>query len=339
MSVFNATGVLVLFLFFLAAAFCLSLFIGSYGIEPLSLVQFLIHKVMPGAFPGPWPETYDSILINIRLPRLLLGMLVGASLSAAGTVFQGLFRNPLADSYTLGLSTGASFGAALALAFFPGEFNVTASAFIFGLLAVGAAYGLARQSGEVPAVALILAGVIVSALFSALIAIIQYMVDPLKLQGIVFWLMGGLNMANWQAVAVVGPLIMFTLLILSLLGWRLNILSMGDAEAKSLGLDVEKNKAVFIILVSLGVSAAVSVSGAIGWVGLMAPHIIRMAAGADHRKLLPLTAIGGAAFMLLADDLARGLFTFELPVGIVTTVLGAPFFAYLMKNRAKGGWT
>lgn len=319
----------------LAGIFIFSLFVGSYGIQPSTIIQFLINKILPGSFPGPWPEMYDNILIDIRMPRLILAMLVGASLSAAGTIFQGLFRNPLADSYTLGLSTGASFGAALAMAFFPGSFTVMASAFVFGLLAVGGAYGLARHTGETPAVSLILAGIIVSALFSALIAIIQYIVDPLKLQGIIFWLMGGLNMANWQDIRVIGPLILFAVLSLSLMGWRLNILSLGDVEARSLGIDVERSKAVLVVLASLAVAAAVSVSGVIGWVGLMVPHVLRMITGPDHCRLVPLTAIGGAAFLLLADDLSRGLLPFELPIGIVTTILGAPFFAYLLKRRSK----
>jgi len=320
----------------LAGVFIFSLFIGSYGIAPAELTQFMINKLLPGTFPGPWPETYDGIIIDIRLPRLLLAIFVGSSLAVAGAVFQGLFKNPLADSYTLGLSTGASFGAALAFAFFPGHYTIMASAFLFGLIAVAAAYGLARQTGEAPAISLILAGIIVSALFSALIAIVQYMVDPLKLQGIVFWLMGGLNSANWQDIWTTGPLILFSLLLLSLLGWRLNILSLGDVEARSLGLNVDRNKAALVVLASLAVASAVSVSGVIGWVGLMVPHMIRMTAGPDHSRLLPLSAFGGAAFVLLADDISRGIFAFEIPIGVVTTLLGAPFFAYLLRRRMRG---
>lgn len=329
-------GIGLIFPLFLAGIFCISLFIGSFGITPLEIVQFLCNRVLPGSFPGSWPDMYEDIIMNIRLPRLLLAMLVGASLSTAGVVFQGLFRNPLADSYTLGLSSGASFGAALAMAFFPGELTVTISAFLCGLVAVGAAYGLARQPGETPIVTLVLGGVIVSAIFSALIALIQYIVDPLKLQGIVFWLMGGLNLANWYAIRTTGPLIIFALLLLCVMGWRLNVLSLGDVEAGSLGISVERDKVVFVLLASLAVAAAVSVSGIIGWVGLIIPHVVRMMTGPDHSRLIPLSAIGGAAFVLLADDVSRGIFSFELPIGIVTTMLGAPFLAYLLRKKNGG---
>lgn len=327
----------VFFSLLLVIVFFFSLFLGTYDFQPLLLAKFLCNKIIPGAFPGNWPDSYETVILNIRLPRVLLAMLVGAALSTAGASFQGLFKNPLVEPYTLGLSTGAGFGAALALAFLPGKLSVSLVAFTFGLLAAFLAYSLARQKGETPVVSLVLAGVIVSALFSALISLVQYIVDPLKVQGIVFWLMGGLNLATWKDIQTAGPFIMFSILLLILLGWRLNILSLGDAEAKSLGLDVEKNKGLIVVLATLAASCAVAVSGVIGWIGLMVPHIVRMLVGPDHTQLLPLSALAGAAFLLLADDMARTIFTYEIPVGVITTLLGAPFFAYLLK-KAKGGW-
>jgi len=324
----------------LIGTFFFSLFLGSYEFQPKELIKFLINRIVPGLFAGSWPDTYETVILNIRLPRLILAMLVGAALSIAGTSFQGLFKNPLVEPYTLGLSTGAGFGAALALAFWPGYLSVSLLAFFFGLLAAVLAYGLAWQGGETHVVSLVLAGVIVSALFSALISLVQYLVDPLKLQGIVFWLMGGLSLASWKDIQSAGPLIIFSILMLSLLGWKLNVLSLGDTEARSLGLNVEKNRALIVVLATLAASSAVAVSGVIGWIGLMIPHIVRMLVGPDHSQLLPLSALGGAAFLLIADDLARTAFIYEIPVGVITTLLGAPFFAYLLKSKSKkGGWT
>lgn len=323
----------------LIGTFFFSLFLGSYEFQHKELIKFLVNQVIPGLFSGPWPDIYETVIMDIRLPRLILAMLVGAALSVAGASFQGLFKNPLVEPYTLGLSTGAGFGAAIALAFWPGYLSVSLSAFVFGLLAAALTYGLAWQDGETHVISLVLAGVIVSALFSALISLVQYLVDPLKLQGIVFWLMGGLSLASWKDIQSAGPFIMFSILMISLLGWRLNVLSLGDTEAKSLGLDVEKNRVLIVILATLAASSAVAVSGVIGWIGLMIPHVVRMLVGPDHSQLLPLSALGGATFLLIADNLARTAFIYEIPVGVITTLLGAPFFAYLLKSKRKGGWT
>ncbi len=278
-----------------------------------------------------------AVVFDIRLPRVLLAALVGVALSASGVTLQGIFRNPLVDPYILGISAGAALGCALSVGFMP-DVPVQFLAFVFGVLAVMLAYTMAKTQGEISRLPLILSGIIMSAFFTAMLSIIKFLVDPMKLQSIVFWLMGSFALADWKLVGIAAIGIGLGMLPLLLMRWRMNVMSMGEDEAKGLGINVSRDRIIFIAAATLGVSIAVSVSGIIGWVGLMVPHLIRMIAGPDHKSLLPLSMAGGATFMIIADTMARNLTGYDIPVGIITAIIGAPFFVYLMRKGGTESW-
>ena len=316
-------------------AFLISMNMGTYPVSGIELVEIVFSRLM-GHDLG-LPAVYDTVIFNIRLPRILLAMLVGASLSISGVTLQGIFRNPLVSPFVLGLSSGAAFGAALAMSVFP-WMPLQMGAFVFSLLAVGSAYFMARRKGEVPVISLVLAGVVVSSVFGALLAIIQFAVDARSLQSIVYWNMGTLSTASWSKVEIAAPWVLAGCLILMALRWRLNVLALGEEEARSVGMNLELYKFVFIVTATLVASAAVAVAGIIGLVGLIVPHMVRMVFGPDHRILIPLSVTVGASFLVLVDDVARAAFSFEVPVGIITTLLGAPVFIYLLRATRAGGW-
>jgi len=306
-----------------------ALFLGAYGVAPMQVIRILAGRAVGT------PEA--GIILDIRLPRIVLAALVGGALSAAGTTLQAVLRNPLVDPFMLGISAGAAFGCALVIGFLPAV-PLPLMAFLVGGLAVLAACAMAKASGQFSRLSLVLAGVIVSALFSALLAIVKFLVDPQKLQSIVYWLMGSFALADWSQVGSAGLGIGLGCLPLVLFRWQLNVLSLGDDEARSLGVHVGRQRALFIAGATLAATSAVAVSGIIGWIGLMVPHLVRMAAGPDHRRLLPLSMAGGAAVMIGADTVARSLTMADLPVGIITAVAGAPFFLYLMRRGGKESW-
>jgi iron complex transport system permease protein len=274
---------------------------------------------------------------NIRLPRVILAILAGMAFSVSGSVFQSLFKNPLVDSYILGLSAGASFGAALALSFLPAV-PVQLLAFVFGLGAVGLTYLAARGSGAVTTISLVLAGVMVSAVFSAFLWIIQMIVDPIKLQGIVYWLMGSFATASWDKVISALPLIFVGTLGVYAMRWNLNVISMGEEEARSMGIHVKRDTLLLILFAAMASTSAVAMCGIVGLVGLIIPQAVRMLFGPDNRTLVPLSMALGAAYLLLVDTLARNLVSFEIPVGIITTLVGAPFFILILRQTRAGGW-
>ncbi len=210
--------------------------------------------------------------------------------------------------------------------------------FVFGALAVIIACAMARSGGEISRLSLVLSGVIVSALFTALLSIIKFLVDPMKLQSIVYWLMGSFSLADWPQVRSAGIGILLGCAPVFFLRWRLNVISMGDEEARSMGVNVNRKRVIFIAAATLAVTSAVAVSGIIGWIGLMTPHLVRMLAGPDHRRLIPLTMAGGATFMIVADTVARNLSSADVPVGIITALAGAPFFIYLMRRGGAESW-
>lgn len=311
-----------------------ALFIGAYGIAPFDILRFL-YEALFDPFAPAGPE--KAILFDIRLPRVVLAGLVGIALGGSGVTLQGIFRNPLVDPFILGVSAGAAFGCALSVGFFP-SLPVQLLAFAFGLLSVVLTFTVARTQGEVSRLPLILSGVIISAFFTALVSIVKFLVDPHKLQSIVFWLMGSFALADWRLAGTAAFGVAAGLIPIFIMRWRLNIMSMGEEEAKTLGIQVRRERIIFVAASTLMVSTAVSVSGIIGWVGLMVPHLIRMMTGPDHRTLAPLSMAGGAAFMIFADTTARSLTNFDIPVGIVTAVIGAPFFVYLMKRGGSDSW-
>ena len=282
------------------------------------------------------PEQYalmQNILWNVRLPRILLTFMVGAALATAGNGLQALFRNPLVDSYVLGISSGAAFGAALALSFNLNSPNLLA--FIFGIAAVLLTYLFAyqKQEQQTSLVMIILAGMIVSGLFLAGLTIIQYISDPFKLQAIVQWTMGNLHQANWDKVQYAVLPICIGLLGLFLMRWRLNLLALGTEEAQAVGINPKWEQILLIGLVALCTSASVAAAGIISLYGLFMPHIVRILVGPDHRATIPCNMILGGCFLLLIDNFSRVLLSFEIPIGIFTMLLGAPFFLLLMKSQ------
>jgi iron complex transport system permease protein len=312
-----------------------ALFIGAYDISPIETLRVLFREIMPFFQNPDSPER--AIVIDIRLPRILLAGLVGVALSVTGVTFQGIFRNPLVDPFILGISAGAAFGCAISIGFLP-QLPIQIMAFVFGSSAVVLAYMISRTQGEISRLPLILSGVIISAFFSAMVSIIKFLVDPMKLQNIVYWLMGSFSLADWNYVRIVAIGLLISLVPIFFMRWRLNVMSMGDDEARAMGVNVKRDRIIFIASSTIAVSVAVSVSGIIGWVGLMVPHLIRMMTGPDHRSLVPLSMAGGAAFMIVADTIARNLTSFDLPVGIITAITGAPFFIYLMKRGGRDSW-
>lgn len=313
----------------------IAIFIGAYGVSPIMVLKILFNELVPIFGMADIPE--KAIVIDIRLPRVILAGLVGIALSGSGVTLQGIFRNPLVDPFILGVSAGAAFGCALSIGFFP-SLPVQIMAFIFGIASVALAYSIAKMQGEVSRLPLILSGVIISAFFTAMVSIVKFLVDPHKLQSIVYWLMGSFSLADWRAVKIGAVGVLFGVLPIFLMRWRLNVMSMGEEEAKALGVNIKRERLLFIGFSTFAVAVATSLCGIIGWVGLMVPHLVRMLTGPDHRSLVPLSLCAGAAFMIAADTVSRTLTTFDIPVGIITALTGAPFFIYLMKRGGKEAW-
>lgn len=311
----------------------LSLCIGRY---PVSLGQVF------AVLGHPFQDTRDiahAVVMDIRLPRAVIGALVGGALAVSGTAFQGLFKNPLVSSGILGVSSGAGFGAALGILLFHSVSATYPLALFFGMLAVFLSYMIGRIYQKTPAIMLVLGGVIVSSVFSALISLVKYVADPYEqLPAIVFWLMGSLAGARLGDLMIAGPPIVLGALGLFLVRFRINVLSMGDKEAHTLGAHMGLTKVLVIACATLATAGAVSVSGVIGWVGLIIPHIGRMLAGNDNRVLIPVSFSMGASFLTLIDVASRVLTGSEIPIGILTALFGAPFFVYLLKKTKGRGW-
>jgi len=318
-------------------AVLLSLSVGRYPVEALAVIQVIWCKITMQ--PCPIDEIYQAVVWDIRLPRAILGAMVGGCLAISGASFQGLFRNPLVNAGLLGVSSGAGFGASLAIILFDNVLLTYVFAFGFGMSAVILSYLIARVYKATPTIMLVLGGVIVSSIFSALISLLKYMADPTnELPAIVFWLMGSLASARFSDIKVAGLPMLIGVSGLLLLRWRINVLSMGDREAHTLGLNTTLNKGIIIACASLATAGAVCVSGIIGWVGLVIPHIGRMLVGNDNRILIPVSFSLGAVFLVIVDDVSRILTGGEIPLGILTALVGAPFFVYLLKKTKGGGW-
>jgi len=269
-----------------------------------------------------------------------LGAMVGGCLAVSGASFQGLFRNPLVSSGILGVSSGAGFGAALAIILFQGNTSaIYIFAFAFALLAVLLSYLIGRVYNTTPTITLVLGGVVVSSIFSALISFAKYVADPYQdLPAIVFWLMGSLATARYHDILVAGIPMSIGIAGLLAIRWRINVLSMGDREAHSLGVNLAVDKGIVIVCASLATAGAVCVSGIIGWVGLVIPHICRMIVGNDNRVLIPASLSLGACFLVLVDNVGRIITGSEMPLGILTALIGGPFFVWLLKKTKGGSW-
>lgn len=310
--------------------FIIFLFFGRYHISP----QDLIHATQQDA---AWILFY-----KVRLPRVLIAMFVGAALSAAGVALQGISRNPLVGPEILGVSSGAGFGAACAILFLGNNMlSIQLTSFLFGLLAVMISYSVSKSLREYGSstLTLILAGISISAVFSALISILKYVADPYDdLPQIVYWLMGSFAAVTWHNAFNTLPGLIIGIFLLLLLRWRINILSLGQEEARALGINYERNRILLISAATLATAAAVSISGIISWVGLIVPHITRKLVGPDHALLMPASLSLGAVFMAGCDTIARTLYTFEIPIGIITSLVGAPLFIIMLKKGGRRIW-
>lgn len=277
------------------------------------------------------PPGAENVLFRIRLPRIAAAALVGASLSAAGVCYQGMFRNPMVSPDILGASTGAGFGAAVAILLGAGYFGISASAFCCGLAAVFVSYLVSRLSRTNPTVAMILAGMMVSSLFSAATSYVKLVADTQQqLPAITYWLMGSLSAIKQEDVLFLVFPFLCGLAPLFLLRWRINLLTVGDEEARSMGVNTTLLRLVVVVCATLLTASSVAVSGMIGWIGLVIPHFCRMLFGYDYRRLIPAATLFGASFLVIVDDVARLAISGELPLGILTAFIGAPLFLYLI---------
>lgn len=310
-----------------------SLLVGRYALSPGQLVHMLWARVTGGA--ADWPISDDKVVFAVRLPRVAAAALVGAALAVSGAAYQGMFRNPMVSPDILGASTGAGFGAAVAILLGAGYLGISAAAFCCGLLAVAAAWLVSRLSKADQAVALILAGMMISSLFSAGTSFVKLVADTQQqLPAITYWLMGSLSSIKDKDVVFLAIPVALGMIPLFFLRWRMNLLTVGEEEAQSMGVNTRRLRGAVIVCATLLTSASVAVSGMIGWVGLVIPHFCRMLFGYDYRRLIPAGALFGAAFLLAVDDIARLVTTGELPLGILTAFVGAPLFLYLI---ATGG--
>lgn len=304
---------------------------GKYPVPPGDLVRLLLS---PLGLCEPPDETVQTVLWHIRLPRILAGLAIGALLGAAGAAYQSMFRNPLVSPDILGVSAGAGLGAAAAIFLGLSLVAVQALAFAGGLVAVTAVYliaGAVRRHD--PVLVLVLAGVAIGALLGAGIALLKILADPYtQLPGITFWLLGGLNTVTSNDLLATLPAMLIGVLPLILLRWRINLLNLGDDEASALGVDVRMLRRVLIAAATLGTAAAVSLAGIIGWVGLVVPHMARLLVGPEFSRLLPASLILGGGFLVATDTLARSVASMELPLGILTALVGAPFFLFLLAS-------
>lgn len=317
--------------------FLYSLTIGVYEISVPNVTRILISQIFPDAGANV-PSVAHTIVMRIRLPRALAALFVGAALAGTGTAFQGLFKNPLVDSNLLGVTSGAGFGAALMLWLGRSYSQVQAGAFAFGLLAVSLAFLGSRFYRTAPMIVLTLMGILIGSLFTSLTSLLKYLADPLDtLPAITFWLLGSLTGVTWDDIPLLSTVTVGGAFFLYLMRWRLNILSLGDAEALALGVDPTRLKVFIIICATLMTAVAVAVSGVIGWVGLVIPHAGRILVGPDHKRLIPVSFSLGAAFMLLIDNVSRTLLPSEVPLGVLTGIIGVPLLVILLR-RNRTGW-
>lgn len=310
--------------------------IGTYRISPTEVLQVVLAN-LTGTGEAASP-VHQTVVWEIRLPRVIVAILVGLALASSGAVYQGCFRNPLVEPFILGVSAGASLGASIGI-LYPGIlWNVPFAAFLFALAAVGLVYWLSRVDGRNPTLNLILAGIIIASLFQAAVSVLKYVSDDAALRAIVFWIMGGLYYANWSDVFLLGPLLVVGLAVFRGFSWRLNILSLGDLEARTLGVNPDRLRLLLIVVATLVTAVSVASVGIIAWVGLMMPHAARLLLGPDHRSVVPAAALMGGLYLLLCDTLARTLIGTEIPISIVTSILGAPYLFYLLRRRGRLGF-
>lgn len=321
---------LILLLF---AAFLFSLAIGRYIIP----IHEIWSTICAHYLDGVSGTNMETVIFNMRLPRIFAGILVGAALSTAGAAYQGMFKNPLVSPDMLGASAGAAFGACLAIFLSQSALVIQIMAFAFGIAAVFLAYSVNVMLDYEPTISLVLGGILVSTLFSSGTGAIKYFADANdKLPAITYWLMGSMSSVTKQDILMASIPMVIGFISLFLVRWKLNVLAFGEEEARTLGIDTKKIRFIVIISATLITAASVSICGMVGWIGLVIPHLARAIIGPDYRKLLPVTFILGSTFLLLIDDIARCLGTVEIPLGILTSLMGVPFFILIFKQNVRG---
>ncbi|MBA3040326.1 MAG: iron ABC transporter permease [Alphaproteobacteria bacterium] len=327
-------GVFGALLIALVAAMLFAIGAGRFSVSVPRIVEILMAGAMnPGLAPAQMDE---RIVLLVRLPRVLLAALSGAALAVGGAALQGVFRNPLVSPQVLGISQGAAFGGAMALLFGYSGVVLLGLAFVFGLSALILVGALARINGRTEVITVILSGMVIGALFGALVSIIQFIADPnTSLPAIVYWLMGSFATATWARLGLAIPGMAIGLVIVFALRYRLNLLALEDSEARSLGVNPDRERWYVFTAISLMTGTSVAVAGIVGWIGLVVPHAARILVGEDHRALIPASAIIGAAYLTFIDTLARTLTSAEIPLGVLTALIGAPVFAVLLRKHFK----
>ena len=331
--------VLVILFIVLIVVFLWSFTVGRFAVPLPELLTVFFRKLF--GLPATWSDTTETVLFNIRIPRIIVAMIIGAALSASGAAYQGLFRNPMVSPDILGASAGAGFGAAMAILMSGSALTIQLAAFSCGIIAVMLTYLVSRMIGKSnnSVLILVLTGMVVSSLFSAFISLAKYTADPNnKLPEIAYWLMGGL--ASITAKDVMLMLVPFVIGIIPilLLRYKLNALAFGEEEAQALGVDTKKIRFIYIICATLLTASSVATGGMIGWVGLVIPHLARMLVGPNLKFMLPASVLLGGAYLLLIDDISRTFFAVEIPLSILTAIIGAPFFIYLLA-KGRNSWT
>ena len=306
-----------------------SFMVGKYPVMPEELIRILLSRIAD--IPQTWPQAAETVVFEIRLPRVIAAGLIGASLAVAGVSYQGMFQNPMVSPGVLGASNGAGCGAAIAIVMGLSYYSISLMAFLFGLGAVFLAYGISRVSRINPVLAMILAGMLISSLFGSITSFVKLIADTQsQLPAITYWLMGSLVSIQPKDVQFAILPILIGMVPLFLLRWRINLLTVGEEEALSMGIDTAKLRFVVIVCATLLTSVSVAISGVVGWIGLVIPHFCRMLFGYDYRRLIPTNALFGATFLIVVDNVARMATTAEIPIGILTSFIGAPIFVYLI---------
>lgn len=310
---------------------------GRLSIAPAKVVRILADNVI--GLKRDWSDTEANVVERLRGPRVVLSLLVGGGLACCGAVLQGVLRNPLVAPQIIGVSSGASFGGALAIAAGLGSAFLVAGAFVFGLAALVLVFLMSRVDGRTPLLMLVLSGVVVAAFFSALVSGLTFVTDPQqRLPAIVFWLLGSLATASWDKVLIAVVPIAAGVAVMMSLRWRINVLALGDEDAQALGIRVELLRWTLLVATTVVVAGAVAVSGVIGWVGLVVAHLGRMLVGPDHRVLVPVSFLLGAGYLTAMDTAARTVVASEIPIGILTALVGGPAFFALLRHTKGRGW-
>lgn len=325
---------LPLYALLFVAVFFISFALGRYPIDPVTLVKVLLSRVFP--FEQTWSAQAETVVFNIRLPRVLLGAFIGAGLSLSGLVYQGIFQNPMASPDILSSTSGAGFGSAIALLLGLGYGAIFTFSFVFGILAVAIVVFMSERIRGQATLTLVLCGIMISSLFNSALSFVKLVADTDDvLPQITYYLMGSLTSTRLIDLKVSAIVITVSAIVLYLVRWQLNVMTLGEEEAVSLGVETKRIRLVAIAAATMMSAVSTAAAGMIGWVGLVIPHLVRMTVGCDYRKTIPATVLLGAAFLMLVDTVSRTVTTAEIPLGILTSFVGSPFFLYLISREAR----